>query len=610
MSDFIVSLDKRYRGEDLLNLIKRPYGKRAPGGRCFDFGWGSMAVLEERLAVNKNIITMDTATFAWVGDLVVDFSNGFVGPFVNRLRCLQELADDRGVCLKTDALFQKLNGTFAIVFADATGFSIVTDPMSFIPVYMGKNKRANIISFGTHLDLVSAISGGAMSFDVVSAAEFLNTGRPTFPNTMYIDAKQLNPGSVYCVRFEKNRNMQVQDLRYWLPPQEICEGFDVREAADELVFSFLTAVRERCGGGKVAVALSGGLDSRLVIAAVPKDIECVAFTFGETMNRELKTAQKAAKTYNRPWFPLLRDKEFLERSLIKAVSLAGCENDWVHAHGIGFVENIEEFGIAALIGGNGMDSFLRGYDAKDMVPVKRLGGILPTSYVKVGFRYENIVTFFWGANLEENVLEQMHVRRRAFHDNNLDPNRVSMAELLLNYPHSQNDCASSITVDRRLLPVRTCAADRRILDFGFKCPIELKLGSKIFFMAARRIYGNGLHIPSANDGVRPCSGHWWRLAQRAGRKLHNRTSNILEKFGKEKKIQHSWHDYQKYWQESKALKELIEEYGANLDRLGGILFRDHGQDLLRCRDLHWRDGFRLLQLAVWLGIKGNYTLTL
>jgi hypothetical protein len=148
--------------------------------------------------------------------------------------------------------------------------------------------------------------------------------------------------------------------------------------------------------------------------------------------------------------------------------------------------------------------------------------------------------------------------------------------------------------------------DRRILDLVFKCPFELKLGGRLFTQAAMKVYGPGAKIPSANDGVRPGSGHFWRVIQRAIRKSHDRAVSILEKLGKEPKIQHSWHDYQKYWRESTKLDELREQYGSNLDQLDGVLFKQSGLALLQSKDTAWQCGFCLVQLAVWLGVIKEY----
>jgi len=76
--------------------------------------------------------------------------------------------------------------------------------------------------------------------------------------------------------------------------------------------------------------------------------------------------------------------------------------------------------------------------------------------------------------------------------------------------------------------------------------------------------------------------------------------------GKPHKVQNSWSNYEKYWKESKTLKSLIEKHGENLDQFNGQLFKGHCRDLLKSEDINWRNGFRLLHLAVWAGIMKDY----
>jgi hypothetical protein len=167
------------------------------------------------------------------------------------------------------------------------------------------------------------------------------------------------------------------------------------------------------------------------------------------------------------------------------------------------------------------------------------------------------------------------------------------------YPFSQDPEGAYWVADRRILPLRLVATDRRILDFAFKCPVELKLGNKIFLMASLGIYGNGANIPNANDGVKPNSGSCSRALQVIARKLQNRTFWILRKLSRKSLVQNSWSDYQKYWQESKKLAKLIDQYGGNLSEFDGKLFKGHGRDLLVQKKFYFAYGFRLLQIAVW-----------
>lgn len=600
MSDFLISLGNLYSGKDLLNLIKRPYGDRAPKGQFFDYPWGSIAVLEERLARNKNIITNGTTTFAWVGDLVVDLSDEFVESFINRLTNLQEQWENYNLSLQTDEVFEKLNGAFAIVFADTTGLCIVTDPASFTMVYVGKNSCNEAVSFGTHPDLVASISDKSLHIDMVSVGEFLNSGTPIFPNTMYKNVKELNQGRLYNIAMEGGK-AEVKDFIYWSPPEELRQGYNENELAEELQSILLSAVRDRCNVQKVAVLLSGGLDSRLIMAAVPEMVNCIGLTFCDHFNRETRIAKKVAECYNRDWFPLFRGKEFLGNSVIDTVKLIGCEFDWIDAHSIGLVEDIAKFNLSAILGGAEFDGYFKGYCATDWFCEKRMRGLLPDRHKRKTCDYTDNLKGFWKQNLKKYIVEQMHYRKKRDYEENVDLSRGSIAEWLFFNPFSQDGTVAYWSAERRVLPVRLVAMDRRVLDFTFRCPIELKLGAKIFIMASKNIYSTGSRIPNAEDGVRPGSGHWSRLAQRAIRKLQDRTTSVLQKLSKKPQVQDSWHDYQKYWRESSVLPQLIQDYGMNLEEFDGQVFAGHGQDLLKRPDIHWSDGFRLLQLAVWRG---------
>jgi len=605
--DFLVNLGKRYNGKNLLDLIKRPYGEQVPAGQFFDFAWGSAAILQDRIADNKNIITRNGVTFGWVGDLVTSMSDKTVESFLQYIETMFAGPRSKTDSLETDEHFSKLNGAFAIIVLCNKGFGIVTDPLNYTQVYISRKTGRSISAVGTHPDLVASVGDNFSDLDISSVGEYLNSGRATFPNTMYLNVKQLEPGSLHIVSAQKNE-VEIASSKYWFPPGELEGQINENELAEELRCGFLSAVEDRSVGKKVAVSLSGGLDSRLIIASVPKDVDCVGVTFCDKLNREARTAREIAKCFGRPWYPLYRDKEYVGDTAVQTIRLTGCESDWVHAHAVGFTDVIKSYGIDAFFSGDLVGCYLRAPLAVDFKKTKHIGGVLSHKYEKVGYDYVGQVTDFVKRCLVDDMIERICARRKDFYERNFDAGRGSTAEWLEVYPFSQRPEISTWAAERRLLPSRPVGMDRRLLDIAFKTPTALKLGNRIFFMAAMDIYGKAAHIPSANDGVRPGSGHWWRLLQRAVRKFQDRTTRILEKLGKEPKIQHSWHDYPKYWRESGKLRELIREYGANLEQFDGILFKESGQDLLVRKDLRWQDGFRLLQLAIWLGIKENYIL--
>jgi hypothetical protein len=424
---------------------------------------------------------------------------------------------------------------------------------------------------------------------------------------MYKNVRELDPGRLYTLR-SRAKKVEMQDFIYWSPPKEMRQFCDENELSKELEDILLSAVRDRCSAEKVGVFLSGGLDSRLVMAAVPKTVNCIGLTFGNYPNLETRIAERVAKRYHRDWLPLVRDKEFVGNTVVDVVKFTGCEFECLCGRWIGWLEDISKLGLSVILGGGELEVHLRGYHAADWFCRKRLWGLLRNTYEKKTYKHIDYVSRFWKQVLRQEIVERICSRREGAYEENIELTRSSIAEWFKIYPFSQVGSNSSWGSTRRVLPLRLPAMDRRVVDFGFRCPIELKLGDRIFVMATKNIYSAGSRIPSANDGVRPGSGHWWRLTQRAVRKLQDRSVGVLETLGKEPRVQHSWIDYQRYWQESSRLADLIREYGKNLEQFDGQVFEGRGLDLLKCKNINWREGFRLLQLAVWKSVIEDYRL--
>jgi hypothetical protein len=599
MCDFLISFCKGHQGRGLLSAAKVPYGTAAPEGRSFDFTWGSMAVLEEPLADGKNVIEKGRWTVAWVGDLVTEMTDVFVDALLGRVACLQQAGPCEDRSLERDGTFTQLNGAFTVLCADERGICIITDLLGCPSVYAGRDKDNQLCALGTHQDVVAYLTGEPLSMDLASAAEYLNSATTSFPHTMHERVKRLDPASVYWFGFDGNTLVKTEIVSYWRPPPELRE-YDEKALVSELRPLFVEAVRKRCRGSRIAVSLSGGLDSRLIMAAVPKSLDCIGLTFCDELNRETKTAARVAACYGRQWFPLYRDREHIARMTEQAVRLGGCESCLLEAHVIGLTEEIYRHQVDSVLSGLKMDVYLRCCSARDMIRVPRWAGLLPPKYVHRSVDLTRAADDFWGAHLQEAVLTRVRRRREDFFVRYADADRTSLAEWFDIYPVYAGP--DGWLVERRLLKMVLPAIDRKLIEFCFKCPVALKLDSRVFKKAAEGLYGGGRRIPNANDGVRPGSGHISRLAQRAVRKLHDRMVRTLEKLGRTTRIEHSWHDYQKYWRESVELDRLRGKYAANLDRLDGTLFQGKGRVLLEDKQIRWEHGFRLLQLAVWLGI--------
>ena len=182
------------------------------------------------------------------------------------------------------------------------------------------------------------------------------------------------------------RTIHHRQWSYWTPPAEHKARHHEAELADTLREVLLASLRDRCQQQKIGLALSGGLDSRLIASVVPEDKARTAFTMCDRVNREAKTAKRVAEAYGWSWTPLFRHKEYLANHLVDIVKFVGCECEFVHAHLHGFANTIAEE-VDVLLTGDFVDTLLRAYTAFDFGYRRRLGGLLPPRYEPIPFDY-------------------------------------------------------------------------------------------------------------------------------------------------------------------------------------------------------------------------------
>lgn len=605
MSDFLVTLDPAWSGAALLELLQLPYGNRLPEGVSFQFSWGSAAILSDPALAPENVWKSGTGVVAAVGDLLAASGTQLAGDL---LACADNIRHGRSrTCsLQRDPTFASLNGAFAMLLADEDGPAVITDPLGSVQVYVGRNRAGVIMAIGTHPDLVATIADDEDQINPVSVFEFLNVGTPCFPNTMHERVHELAPGRLHVFGDDANGQRRILEATWWPFPDEFEVVPDEKDLVAALGEAFTAAVRDRCRRAPVAITLSGGLDSRLVMAVVPESLRCIGFTFLDVLNREARIARRVARCYAREWVPLVRDADYIARTAMDTIRFIGCEGDWVNAHGLGFVEEISRYKPGVVLSGLLMNNNVKGFYAADVARVARWRGLLPPRYETVHYDYVNELKPFAAGILNDRLLGHSRSRRAAFLEGHPGLKRQSVAEWLDGYPFSQAPDNTGWVAERRLMPIRLPAMDRRVLEIACRIPMSAKAGGRLFTRMARNLFGPGAAIPDANDGVRPGSNHVWRLAQRALREAANKRRTTLRRLGIAQAVPTSWHDYQCYWRESRMLKQLLAEHGNNLRDFEGSVFCVDPQKLCQDAALPWLNGFRFVQLALWKSLLYEY----
>ncbi|HXG48225.1 MAG TPA: asparagine synthase-related protein [Methylomirabilota bacterium] len=611
MSDFLIHFDPAIGPADLVALLQQPYGDRAPGGKGFRHPWGAWAVLDDPVARGLNTLAVAGGTFAWVGDLV--FPEGRDG-----LRgCLEAewpaerralTVDDCVRLLQRGTLVPRLNGAMAAVIAADDFLCVITDPMAAVQVYVGTDESGRTLAVGTHPDLVARCLGDDERLDPVSICDFLNTGTPCCPHTMHRGVTEMTAGAVRLFRFGPGGAREEREFRHWTPPDALTADAEMEELAAEFTRRWKRAVVRRCEGSRLGVTLSGGMDSRVVLAEIPLEKSCVALTLCDEINREARIARRVARCYGREWVTLRRDPEYVAATAIAATRFTGCEGEWHHAHTIGFAERFAEMGLDSVFTGLYMDNNFKAYYGRDLKRVPRLGNLLPPVYRARPLDYINRINDLCRRHVRDELVRACVDRRRCFYEASFARRRESEWEWLDGYPLTQASDNTGWIVERRVMPLRLPVMDREMVDLAFLIPARLKAGGQLYLRAAAMLLGPGARIPNANDGVRPGSGHFSRLAQRALRKMETTGRQLAARAGLQLGVPHSWHDYQSYWRESPALHRLIAEHAANLQSLESTVFKSATAPLFEQKDLPWRVGLRLVQLAVWRSILAGYRL--
>jgi hypothetical protein len=599
MGDFLISLNG-YRGADLLGIMLRPYRENIPSGHAFDYTWGSAAVLTTPQTA-LNILRHEKNILAWVGDLVMTDPQRTA--LLHRAVALAQ-SPIALPSLTADDDFCKLNGAFAMFITFASGLAVIVDPLGLTVVYAGYDRNRRLTAIGTHADIVAAIADDVYDLDMVSIAEYLNRGAACFPYTMHANVRKLFPGSLNVVRCDPNSPAALETALYWQPPAELSQP-RLPELIEQFDHSFTDAVKSRCASGKTAVALSGGLDSRLILAAVPCGADCLTMTFCDSVNREAKTAYRVARALKRPWLPLFRNREFIARSVVNNVRLSGCECDWIHGHAAAFAPQFTQQGVSSILSGYLMDTFLRGYFAKDLAVRRKWMGFADPTCHSIPYDWVRLCSDFCREYLSPSLHEQMIASRRSYFDTRFDSRRGSVVEWLDIYPFSQRPEAGTWMIERRKLPLRLPAMDRRLLDLSFSIPIAMRATGAFFHAASRARYGPAAVIANANNGISPASTRLARCAQRLIRKIHDACEEAHARCGSTIPVHHSWHDYQRYWATSPAISELLAANRAHLSQFEGLLFNEKISPA-EPQKLHWRDGFRLLGLALWRAALTEY----
>lgn len=264
-----------------------------------------------------------------------DFQISLAGVFTKKKQEIQSIIDST---INYKNLYQRIvnePNAFGIYIKSEDKNIALCDHTQSYPVYY--NTKTGDVSC-TADDLITG------TINKQSVIEFSTAGYTLGEQTLYSDIKQVQAGEYIQIDKTVSPPKITKERYYIYSPKPAESKKTENELIDELgvvIDSVFERMIKSINGQPICVPLSGGLDSRLILAKLcehgAKDIH--TFSYGLKSNFEAKTAEKVANILNTDWFMVGADPQ-------RAQNLFNGErrHDYMHAaHGYSRIPSYVEF---------------------------------------------------------------------------------------------------------------------------------------------------------------------------------------------------------------------------------------------------------------------------
>lgn len=238
---------------------------------------------------------------------------------------------------------EQIDGTYSAVIYDSNQKKIhlITDALGLRQLYW--IVRDGCLVWGSEVKAMLALPNFHPKIDSRALDEFLSVGHLLGDRTWFEGVELLPSGTVLTWDI-KQRSIKKQRYWWWDEIRPLAGRIDEGEVVEELGRLFIDAVNRRSRQGeRVGLKLSGGCDSRAVLAAMPeRGYPIHAVTFGKKGCEDIRIAGLAARARGathhvveinrRNWF-ILR---------VRGVWKTDGHLELLHMHDIGALPELKE----------------------------------------------------------------------------------------------------------------------------------------------------------------------------------------------------------------------------------------------------------------------------
>lgn len=194
------------------------------------------------------------------------------------------------------AFLRHIDGIYAAVLYDpqAGQVTLITDRYGLGLLYWTVHHGR--LAWATEVKALVLLPNHPQKIDPLAIQEFFGIGYLLEDRTWYEGIELVPTGSLLTWDLRAARLVGTQRYWWWDDIRPVAGPVAQEEAAEELGRLFRAAVERRCTGDqRIGVLLSGGLDSRAVLAAIPTTPSPPqAITFGQPGSVEIEIAAHVA----------------------------------------------------------------------------------------------------------------------------------------------------------------------------------------------------------------------------------------------------------------------------------------------------------------------------
>jgi len=389
--------------------------------------------------------------------------------FVN-IRSVEELV----------SLAQSFNGLYCAAGVLGFGTFALTDRIRSHPLFYTNNTGKFSLSDNPY-DLVDS-----PVFGTLPTAEFKTAGYTMGKNTLYEDVFQVEAASL--VLFKNNVVTITEYFNYTAVNTKKRDYNECKKELKEILDRAMQRMVESVNGRPIAIPLSGGYDSRFILAWLVNNGygDIIAFTYGKNNNPDMLLAERVAKKLNVRWICVPYDNIVNE---------------------LGQDKYLEDY---VLYGSNASSMpFFQDYPAIKMVHEKNL--ISSNSVIIPGHSGDFIAGSHLLPRMNLKTLAQLATDIFDAHNVYYDISRVDRSRIVNGYHDFFNNYSSSIPYSvsewwnfkerQAKFIVNSCRAyqffgygirlpfyDAELIDFFRTMPFEYKLFKKIYKDALEDYY--------------------------------------------------------------------------------------------------------------------------